>query len=192
MLRGLYSWTMEKARHRHAGRWLGFISFIESSVFPIPPDVMLLPMILAEQNKAFHYAAICTLASVMGALLGYAIGYFFWDIVGAPLIAFYGYEAQFTAFQDSFRDYGAWLVFLFGITFFPFKVITIASGMVALDPVIFVISALAARTPRFFIEAALLWKFGEPIRLFVEKRLTLLTSVFIILLIAGFAAIKLL
>lgn len=192
MLRALYDWTLKKARHPYAERWLAFISFIESSVFPIPPDVMLLPMVLADNKKAFRYAAICTIASVAGALLGYAIGHFLWDALGAPLIAFYGYESQFASFQDRFRDYGAWLVFIFGITFFPFKVITIASGMVALDPVIFVLSAIAARTPRFFIEAALLWKFGEPIRAFIEKRLTLLTSLFVFLLIAGFAAIKLL
>ncbi len=192
MLRALYDWTLKKARHPYTERWLAFISFIESSFFPIPPDVMLLPMILGDNSKAFRYAAICTLASVAGALLGYAIGYFLWDTLGAPLISFYGYESQFAAFQDRFRDYGAWLVFIFGITFFPFKVITIASGMVALDPVIFVLSSLAARAPRFFVEATLLWKYGQPIQAFIEKRLALLTSLFVFLLIAGFSAIKLL
>ncbi|GER07399.1 hypothetical protein GCM10007972_13720 [Iodidimonas muriae] len=190
MLRRLYDWTLEKARHRHAERWLAFISFIESSVFPIPPDVMLLPMTLAAREKAFRYAFICTAASVAGALAGYGIGYFLWDLIGQPLIAFYGYEHQFTLFQDRFTDYGGWLVFLFGLTFFPFKVITLASGVVALNPLVFLMAATLSRAPRFFIECALLWKFGAPIQSFIEKRFTLLVSLFVILLMGGFFAIK--
>lgn len=191
-MRALYDWTIEKARHPQAQWWLAFISFIESSVFPIPPDVMLLPMTLARREAAFRYAAICTLASVAGGLAGYGIGFALWESVGAPVIAFYGYEEAFARFQAGFIEYGGWLVFLFGLTFFPFKVITIASGVVAMDPWIFLLAAALSRAPRFFLEAALLWRFGAPIERFIEKRLGWLLSLFAILLVGGFLAIKLL
>lgn len=191
-MRALYDWTIEKARHPQAQWWLAFISFVESSVFPIPPDVMLLPMTLARREAAFRYAAICTLASVAGGLAGYAIGFALWEAAGEPIIAFYGYEEAFARFQAGFIEYGGWLVFLFGLTFFPFKVITIASGVVAMDPVIFLLAAAASRAPRFFLEAALLWRFGAPIERFIEKRLGWLLFVFAILLVGGFLAIKLL
>ncbi|WP_281300714.1 MULTISPECIES: YqaA family protein [unclassified Iodidimonas] len=190
MLSRLYRWTLEKARHRHAERWLGLVSFLESSIFPIPPDVMLLPMTLADRQKAFRFALICTLSSVLGGLAGYGIGYYLWDLVGAPLIAFYGYEAQFQIFQERFKDHGFWLVFLFGLSFFPFKVITLASGVVAMNPVAFLLAALLSRAPRFYIEAALLWKYGAPIEAFIEKRLSLLASLFALLLAGGFIAIR--
>jgi len=191
-MRKLYDWTLAKAGHRHAPWWLVVISFIESSVFPIPPDVMLLPMVLARREAAFRYASLCTLASVTGGFLGYAIGYGLWESLGEPIIAFYGYEEAFTRFQVGFLEYGGWLVFVFGLTFFPFKVITIASGVVAMDPWIFLAAALASRAPRFFVEAALLWRFGAPIQAFIEKRLNWLMSLFVILLVSGFLAIKLL
>jgi len=191
-MRALYDWTIAKARHPQAQWWLAFVSFIESSVFPIPPDVMLLPMTLARREAAFRYAAICTLASVAGGLAGYGIGYALWESVGEPVIAFYGYEAAFARFQDGFVKYGGWLVFLFGLTFFPFKVITIASGVVAMDPWVFLLAAALSRAPRFFLEAALLWRFGAPIERFIEKRLGWLLSLFAILLVGGFLAIKLL
>jgi len=191
-MRALYDWTMAKARHRQAPWWLALISFLESSVFPVPPDVMLLPMVLAKRAAAFKYALICTLASVLGGLAGYLVGYGLWEAVGEPVIAFYGYEEAFARFRGGFSEHGALLVFLFGITFFPFKVITIASGLVAMDPLVFTLAALAARTPRFFLEAALLWRFGAPIQAFIEKRLGWLTSAFAVLLVAGFLAIKLL
>jgi len=191
-MRKLYDWTIAKAGHPRARWWLAAIAFIESSVFPIPPDVMLLPMVLARRAAAFRYAAICTLASVAGGLAGYSIGYFFWETAGRAIVEFYGYSEQFAAFREGFVEHGALLVFLFGITFFPFKVITIASGMVAMDPWVFLAAALAARAPRFYVEAALLWRFGVPIQAFIEKRLTWLMSLFAILLVGGFLAIKLL
>ncbi len=192
MLRAAYDWTLEKARHPHAEAWLALVAFAESSVFPIPPDVMLLPMALATRRRAFRYAAIATAASVLGAFAGYAIGALLWQTVGAPLIQFYGYEAEFARFREGFVAYGAWLVFVFGVTFFPFKVITIASGLVALDPLVFGLSAILARGLRFFPEAALLWRFGAPIQRFIEKRLALLSTLFVALLLLGFLALKLL
>lgn len=191
-MRALYDWTLEKARHPQAQWWLAVIAFLESSIFPIPPDVMLLPMTLARRAAAFRYAAICTLASITGGLAGYAIGYALWESLGEPIIAFYGYEAAFARFQAGFLEYGGWLVFIFGITIFPFKVITIASGVVAMDPIVFLLASLASRAPRFFLEAALLWRFGAPIQRFIERRLSLLTTLFVILLVGGFLAIELL
>ena len=128
MLRRLYDWTLEKAAHRHAERWLAAISFIESSFFPIPPDVVLGPMCLARPDKAFRYALICTIASVIGALLGYAIGMFLFDTVGQWIIGLYGLEKEFAGFADSFNDQGWAIVLLAGFTPLPFKVITIAAG----------------------------------------------------------------
>ncbi|MCK5041588.1 MAG: DedA family protein [Sphingomonadales bacterium] len=190
MLKRLYNWTLELANRPYAERWLGFIAFIESSVFPIPPDVMLLPMALAKREKAIRFAIICTIGSVLGAMLGYAIGYFAWELVGKEIISFYGYMDEFARFQENFIEWGAWLVFLFGLTFFPFKVITIASGVVAMDPLAFLIASLASRTPRFLIEGFLILHFGEAIQNFIEKRLTLVTSVTVFLLFFGFIAIK--
>ncbi len=190
MIKRLYDWVMSLSRHRFAERWLAFISFIESSFFPIPPDVMLLPMVLADRSKAFRYALICTIASIAGAFLGYAIGYFLWETVAQPIFEFYGYMDKFDAFKAYFIENGAIAVFIFGITFFPFKVITIAAGVTMLDPLVFLLSCIASRTPRFFIEAALLWRFGAPIQEFIEKRLVLITSITIFLVLFGFYALK--
>lgn len=189
MLKSLYDWAMKLAGHRFATRWLALISFIESSVFPIPPDVLLVPMALAERKRAFHFAGICTVASVLGGFLGYAIGYFLWDTLGAPLFEFYGYMDKFEAFREGFNEWGAWLVLVFGVTFFPYKVITIASGVTMLDPLVFGISSIVARFIRFFVEAGLIWKYGDPIREFIEKRLVLVVSATVFLGIAGFAAL---
>lgn len=190
MLRRLYDWTLSLAAHDHAPRWLGFVSFIESSIFPIPPDVLLLPMVMARRERAWFYATICTVASILGGFAGYALGYFLFDTLGQPVLAFYGYEDQFQRFQSGFNEWGAWLVFIFGLTFFPFKVITIASGVTHLDFWIFAAASLASRTPRFFIETTLLWACGDPIRRFIEKRLGLVTSVAVICFFLGFLLIK--
>lgn len=190
MLQRLYDRLLELSRHRRAPLWLGIISFVESSVFPIPPDVLLIPMALTERTKAFWYALICTVASVLGALLGYAIGFWFWDVFGAPLIEFYGYDKEFETFREAFNTWGAWLVFIFGVTFFPYKVITIASGVTRLDPFVFIVASILSRSLRFFLEAALIWKFGDPVRRFIEKRLALVTTIVVFFVVLGFLAIK--
>jgi membrane protein YqaA with SNARE-associated domain len=190
LLQKLYTWTFSLAKHPKAIRWLAFISFIESSVFPIPPDVILLPMVLANRTKAFFYAGVCTISSVLGGFLGYSIGYFLWEKIGSQIFEFYGYMDEFNTFQGNFLEYGVWLVFIFGLTFFPFKVITIASGVTMLDPIAFGLISLLSRSLRFFIEATLLWKFEEPIQKFIERRLTLVTTIFILLGILGFIGIK--
>ncbi|MBC8337481.1 MAG: DedA family protein [Alphaproteobacteria bacterium] len=190
MLRRLYTWTMNLAGHRHATPSLAAVSFIESSVFPIPPDVLLIPMVLADRTKAFRIAFVCTVASVLGGMLGYAIGLFLFEEVGRPMLEFYGYAPKFAEFQAKYNDWGAWAVFFAGVTPFPYKVITILSGVTALDLFVFTVASVAARGLRFYLVAGLLWKFGEPIRVFIEKYLGLLFTLFCILLIGGFAAIK--
>jgi membrane protein YqaA with SNARE-associated domain len=186
VIRRLYDWTMGLAAHARASWALGGVSFVESSVFPIPPDVLLIPMVLADRKRAWRFAAICTITSVLGGMLGYAIGLFLFEQLGEPLLSFYGYTEKFDVFQAKYEEWGAWAVFIAGVTPFPYKVITILSGVAALDPVTFVIASILARGIRFFLVAGLLWKFGEPIRSFIEERLHLLTIIFCVLLVGGF------
>lgn len=190
MLKRLYHWMISAARSPRASWWLGFISFIESSVFPIAPDVMLIPMCLARPKKGWLYASIATAASVAGGAAGYAIGYFFFDAVGKPLLEFYGMTQTFDDFAVQYNQYGLWLVFIAGVTPLPFKVFTIASGLTHLNFPLFVLASIPARALRFFLEAALLWKFGDRMRDFIEKRMGLILSVGIALLIGGFALLK--
>ncbi|MDP7234225.1 MAG: YqaA family protein [Alphaproteobacteria bacterium] len=194
MLTRLYTSVMDLAGRRGAMRWLAGISFIESSIFPIPPDVMLIPMILADRRRAFVIAGVCTIASVLGGLAGYAIGALLWEALGAPLVNFYGYEHKMARFAEAYNEWGAWLVFTFGIIplpIFPYKVITIASGFTELNLLTFTIASLLARGLRFYAVAGLLYWFGEPIRGFIERNLGLLTIVFVVGLFGGFLAIKL-
>ncbi len=190
MLRRLYDWTMSLAGHRHARWLLAVISFIESSVFPIPPDVLLIPMVLAERARAWLYATIATVSSVAGGMLGYVIGAFLFVSVGQPLLEFYGYGEKFSEFAARYNEWGAWIVFIAGVTPFPYKVITIASGVSGLDFFVFTIASILARGLRFYLVCGLLYWFGEPIRTFIEKYLGLLFTAFVVLLIGGFIAVK--
>ncbi len=191
MLRRLYNWTISLAQSPHALWALAIVSFVESSFFPIPPDVLMIPMIIARPSRAFLIAGIATAASVLGGLFGYYIGYALMESFGQPILAFYGKDASFAEMAAVFNEYGAWAVVVAGVTFLPFKVVTIASGVTGLSLPIFVASSIFARALRFFLVAALLWKFGEPIRDFIEKRLGLMFVLFCVLLIAGFALIGL-
>jgi membrane protein YqaA with SNARE-associated domain len=182
---------MKLAGHRRANWALAAVSFIESSVFPIPPDVMLIPMVLAQRHKAMLIAGICTVASVLGGLLGYAIGLYLFDTIGQPILDFYGYGEKFGSFQERYIEWGVWIVLIAGLTPFPYKVITIASGVAGLSLPVFLVASIVARGLRFSIVAALLWRFGEPIRDFIERYLGLLFILFMVLLIGGFALIKL-
>ena len=190
MLQATYDWTMRLGASRHAVWALAAVAFIESSFFPIPPDILLIPMILAARNMAWRLAAVCTVASVLGGYFGYFIGFALFETIGEPVIAFYGMEHAFTAFTEKYNEFGAWIVFTFGITPFPYKVVTIASGVTQLDPVVFGITSAAARGLRFFLVAALIWYFGPPIRAFVERYLGWVALAFVILLIGGFMLIK--
>ena len=151
---------------------------------------MLIPMILAERAKAWFFAAVCTVSSVLGGMAGYAIGYFLFELAGKPILAFYGYEQAFADFAGRYNEYGAWIVFFAGVTPFPYKVITIASGATALNFWVFMVASIIARGLRFFVVAALLYWFGPPIRAFIERRLGLVTTLFLVSLFAGFIAIK--
>lgn len=186
MLRGLYDWTISLAERRNALWALAAVSFIESSVFPIPPDVLMIPMVIAAPHRAFLIATVCTVASVLGGMLGYALGFYFYETLGAPILSLYGYTAEFAEFQTAYNDWGAWAVLMAGVTPFPFKVITILSGLTGLDFLVFCVAAALARGARFFLVAALLWKFGPPIRAFIEQRLGLVATAFLVLLFGGF------
>lgn len=189
MLRGLYNWTMSLAQSRYALWALAVVAFVESSFFPIPPDVLMIPMIIARPSRAFIIAGIATLASVMGGLFGYYIGFALMETIGQPILDFYGKGEKFADFAETYNEWGAWAVLVAGVTPFPFKVITIASGVTQLSLPLFITFAIIARSLRFFLVAVLLWKFGEPIRDFIEKRLGLMFILFCVLLIGGFAII---
>jgi membrane protein YqaA with SNARE-associated domain len=191
MLDRLYHWMMRMAADRRAALWLGVVCFVESSVFPIPPDVMLVPMVLADRAKAWRYALIAVLSSVAGGWLGYAIGHFLYESIGRTIVAFYHMEPAFAAFQEKFREYGVWIVVIKGLTPIPFKLVTIASGVAGLNLALFTVAAIASRSIRFVLVAGLLRAFGEPIQRFIERRLTLVTTVFAALVVGGFLILKL-
>ncbi len=192
MLRRLYDWTMGLAAHRNALALLALVAFVESSVFPIPPDVLLVPMVLAARARAWRIALVCTLASVAGGLAGYGIGYFAFETVGRPLVEFYGGGDAFASFRDTYNAWGLWIVFTAGLTPLPYKVFTIASGVTQLDPTIFVVGSVLSRGLRFFGVTAILWRYGEPLRAFVENHLGKVTAAFAVLLVGGFVLISLL
>ncbi|MHA6324076.1 YqaA family protein [Roseivivax sp. CAU 1753] len=192
MLRATYDKTLALADHPRALWLLAAVSFIESSVFPIPPDVMMIPMILAAPRRAWLIALVATVASVAGALLGYAIGAFFYEGIGAPILEALGKGDKMTAFNAKFNEYGVWAVLIAGLTPFPFKVITIMSGWTAMPVVPFILSSIVARAARFFIVAGLLYAFGAPIREFIEKRLGLVFTLFCVALVGGFMVLRVL
>ncbi len=190
MIRKLYNWMFELAKSRHASKALSVFSFTESSFFPIPPDVLLIPMVLAKRHKWFFYASICTIYSILGAFLGYAIGALGYEYIGKPILAFYGKEDLFVRMQQWFDTWGGWGLLFAAITPFPYKVLTISSGFAGLNIVLFTLVSIVGRGMRFFLVAGLLYKFGEPIQEFIEKRLNLLFVVGMVLLIGGFVALK--
>jgi membrane protein YqaA with SNARE-associated domain len=192
MFRGLYDWTLRLAGHRHAIRYLGAVSFAESSFFPIPPDVMVVPMILARRDQAWLIATVCTLCSVAGGMLGWAIGYFLYDTVGQWLMHFYGMSDGIEQFRAWYDKWGAAIILVKGLTPIPFKLVTIASGFAAFNFPLFVLTALITRGARFFLIAALLKRYGEPIQGFIERRMNLIGILFLAALAAGFAVVALL
>jgi membrane protein YqaA with SNARE-associated domain len=191
MFRGLYNWTLRLAGHRHAMRSMAAISFAESSFFPIPPDVMIVPMMLAQRQKAYLIALVCTLSSVAGGMVGYAIGYFLYESVGQWLIDFYGMSDGIEEFRLWYAEWGAAIILIKGLTPIPFKLVTIASGFAEFNFALFVLTATITRAARFFLIAALISRFGAPIQEFIEKRLTLVGWLFLIALGGGFALLAL-
>ncbi len=190
MLRRLYNWTMSFAGKRNARRALVGISFAESSFFPIPPDVLLIPMVLANRQNAWRLAAICTLASVAGGVLGYAIGSYLYDTVGIWVINLYSLQEKVEVFRQSYEKWGGLIILLAGFTPIPYKVFTIASGLAGYDLPLFILLSAIGRGGRFFMIAGLLYYFGEPIRAFIDKRLEVLTVGVTAIALCGFVIVR--
>ena len=190
MMKRIYNWMMRMAAHERAPVALFCVAFTESSFFPIPPDVMLVPMVLAERLKAWWYATVATVGSVIGGVAGYAIGFFLFEVIGQPILRLYGYAGRFQEFSELFNAWGVWILIIKGMTPFPYKVLTILAGATQMHLVAFIAASIVARALRFYLVAALLFWFGAPVREFIEQRLSLVTTVFVVLLVGGFVAIK--
>jgi membrane protein YqaA with SNARE-associated domain len=188
MLRKLYDWCIDAAGQPHAAWIMGAVSFVESSFFPVPPDAMLIPMSLARPDKAYGYAAVCTVASVVGGLLGYFIGAALYDSVGLWLIRLYGYGDKVEAFREAYAHYGAWIILLKGLTPIPYKIVTIASGFAGYNLGLFVLLSIITRGTRFFAEAFLLNRYGPQARVIIEKRLGFWVTLSLLVLVGGIVA----
>jgi membrane protein YqaA with SNARE-associated domain len=190
MLDRLYSRILALAASRHAMAALVVVAFAEASFFPLPPDLLLIPMILARPRRALAIAAVCTLASVAGGFLGYAIGYFLFAAVGRPLLEFYHAMDRYEALKAAFAQWGVWIILIKGLTPIPYKLVTIASGVVHFNLTAFGLASFASRGLRFFLLALLLWRFGGRVREFIERRLMLVTSLFAAALVGGFVVLR--
>ena len=190
IFRKLYDWTLKKSNHPKAPWFLSIISFSESSFFPIPPDILLIPMIIANRANAWLYAMICTFSSVVGGIVGYFIGYFFYNSVGILIVQYYSLDNQFTNFESYYNNWGIWIVLSAGFTPFPFKIITIASGFFGLNFPLFVVVAFLARGLRFFLLAMLLKLFGNFIINIIDRYFNTLVTLFFVLLIGSYILIK--
>jgi len=190
VLRRLYDWTLALAGRPNSERWLWFVSFADSSFFPLPPDLLLAPMCLARPDRALRYALGCTITSVLGALLGYAIGAFLYDIVGVPLLHLYGYEAKFSEFAaDIAKDGFLWML-AFASLPIPYKVATIAAGSIHLDLVTVIVASLLGRGGRFFLVAWLIQRFGIEAQRLIDNHFEKLSLAFVTLFIGGFVVVK--
>ena len=190
MIKAFYNWTIKLSATRYALWALAIVAFAESSFFPIPPDILLIPLIIAKPKNAYLIAFIAMVASVFGGGLGYYIGLKLYETVGIIIINFYHAQQLFLDFQTQFNKYGAAAVLFAGVTPFPYKIITISSGIAGMPIYQFFIFSIIARGARFFIIAILLRLYGEPIRNFIERHLNLLFIVFMVLLVLGFLLIK--
>ena len=189
-LRKTYDWILHWSTTKYALPALAVLSFAESSFFPIPPDVLLIAMVVAVPMRAFRYAAVCSVASVLGGMFGYLLGWQFMDLVGTPIVQFYHLQAQWDKIGGWYEEYNAWAVGAAGFTPLPYKVFTLAAGAFQINFPVFVLASLVSRSARFFIVAGLIWKFGAPIKVFIEKYFNILSIVFIVLLFAGFLLVK--
>ena len=190
MLHRLYMRTLALAASPRAGWWLFGIAFAEASFFPVPPDALLIPMTLARPDRAWRLAAICLAGSVFGGALGYLIGYAVFDQFARPLIELYGYGDQFAAFQALYARWGLWVILVKGLTPIPYKIVTIASGAARFNFWMFMAASVVTRGARFFIVAALLRYYGTPVRDFIERRLTLVTSLLAAGIVGGFLVLR--
>lgn len=189
-IRWLYDWTLQIAAHKRASWGLAAVSFAESSFFPIPPDVLLVPMCIAQPKKAWFYAAVCTVASVLGGILGYAIGWFLYDTLGLWIIQLYGLTERAAHFEQEFAEWGLWIILIKGLTPIPFKLVTILCGFAHFNFFVFVLASIVTRGARFFLVAGLVYLYGEPIREFVEKRLNTVALGVLAVIILGFVVVR--
>lgn len=187
MLRRLYDWVLALAERPSATWAVAAVSFVESSVFPIPPDVMLIPMCLARRERAWFYAGVCSAASVLGGLLGYAIGALLYDTVGRFLIELYGYGQKAEEFRAAYAQWGHWIILIKGVTPIPYKVVTITSGFAGYDLFWFTVLSIITRGARFYLVAGLVYLWGPPAKEFIEKRLEWFALAFVVIFIGGFA-----
>ena len=188
LLRRIYAWTLRNAEGPRAWGALALFAFAESSFFPIPPDAMLIPMCLARPDKAYHFATVCTLTSVAGGILGYAIGYYLYESLGLWLMQLYGYGDKIEAFQQQYQEWGAWIIVLKGLTPIPYKIVTIASGFAHYPIVPFILLSFIARGMRFYLVAFLINRYGERAREIIEKRLGLWTTIAAVVIVVGIVA----
>ncbi len=188
LIRRLYDWCMDAAGKPHALWTLGAVSFAESSFFPVPPDIMLVPMALAQPQRAFKLAAWCTLMSVAGGIVGYAIGALLYDSVGLWLIKLYGYGDKVEAFREAYARWGAWIILLKGLTPIPYKVVTITSGFAGYNFALFVVLSVLTRGARFFLLAFLLYRFGPQAKEIIERRLGLWAALMAGIVVLGLVA----
>lgn len=190
IIRRLYDWVLHWAETPY-GMWALFlIAFAESSFFPIPPDVLLIALAISIPTRAFHFALVATIGSLIGGIAGYGIGMFGYDSIGRPIVEFYHGQEIMQAIKEWYDKYGFWAVLGAAITPLPYKIFTISSGMFSFDFFQFMIASIIGRSVRFFAVAGLIWKFGKPIKGFIDKYFNLLATLFIILLIGGFIIIK--
>jgi membrane protein YqaA with SNARE-associated domain len=192
MLKRLYDWMMEKAAHADAERWLFLFSFIESSFFPIPPHPLLGLMCLARPDKALRYGLICTVASVLGGLFGYAIGFFAYETVGVGLLKALGLWDSFPAAACYLREFGAEIILIKGATPIPFKLLTLTAGFIHMDLWTFIWASVLSRAFQFMLVGFLFWKFGRPIKKFIDKYLAWVTAAFLVAVVGGFIAFSML
>jgi len=190
MLRRLYDRLIALAAGPNALWALLAISFAESSFFPLPPDIILIPMMLAKPRAAWRLAALCMVASVLGGMVGYAIGYFLFDAIGRPILEFYQAMGRYDALKEAFDRWGVWIIILKGMTPIPYKLVTIASGVAHFDLVAFIGASIVSRSLRFFLLALILWQFGPAARDFIERRLSLVTTLFAVGLVGGFLVLR--
>lgn len=190
LLRKTYDWVLHWSATKHALPALAILAFAESSFFPIPPDVLLIAMAVAVPLKAFRFAAVCSVASVLGGMFGYLLGWQFMDLIGTRIVEFYHFQEQFDKIGSWYEEYNAWAVAAAGFTPLPYKVFTIAAGAFQINFPVFVLASLVSRSARFFIVAALIYKFGAPVKAFIDKYFNLLSILFIVLLFLGFVLLK--
>ncbi|CAO3446021.1 hypothetical protein [Azospirillum argentinense] len=190
MLKPLYNRILKLSARKDAVWWMSAVSFAESSFFPLPPDIMLVPMCLAEPKKLWRYTNICALASLIGGMFGYAVGFYLFESIGRLIIDFYNAQESFQRFQDMFAEFGPWFLILKGITPIPYKLLTITAGFAHLDLTVFILCSIVARFSRFYMIAILLHFYGPQVRDIIEKRLMLVTTVLLVIIIGGLLSFK--